>query len=317
MKSNKIIDGLFGLCVGDALGLPVQFLSREVVNRKPVTDMIGYGQFDLPHGSWSDDSSLTFCLAESLCKGYDIQDIADKFIKWLYDGYWTPFGRSFDIGQSTRNAIERLKSGVDPLSSGDKGEYNNGNGSLMRILPLAYYLEDFEIKKRFEIVHQVSAITHAHSRSQVACGIYIQMCINLLKGRNPRDSYAEMKSKISAYYKTEPYKSELKYFSRILTEDISSFNDDAIRSSGYVIDTLEASLWCLLNNDSYEDTVLKAVNLGEDTDTTGAVVGGLAGIYYGSDNIPKKWIDMIVKKDEIADLADRLNDKIYGTRSIR
>ncbi len=310
MKSNKVLDGLFGLCIGDALGLPVQFLSREVVKRNPVTNMIGYGQFNLPPGSWSDDSSLTFCLSESLCNGYDIKDIADKFIKWLYEGYWTPFGQSFDKGQSTINAIERLKSEVDPLSSGDNGEYNNGNGSLMRILPLAYYLEDFEINKRFEIVHQISSITHAHPRSQVACGIYIQMCINLLKGSNPRISYVEMKRKIFEYYRMEPFKSELKYFSRILTEDISRYKEQAIRSSGYVIDTLEASLWCLINNDSYTDTVLKAVNLGEDTDTTGSVVGGLAGIVYGLDNIPKKWIDQIIKKDEIIDLANRLNSKI-------
>ncbi len=310
MKSNKILDGLFGLCIGDALGLPVQFLSREVVKRDPITDMIGYGQFNLPPGSWSDDSSLTFCLAESLCNGYNLQGIADRFTKWLYDGYWTPFGQSFDIGQSTRDSIIRLKSGFSPLDSGDKGEYNNGNGSLMRILPLAFYLQNTSFESRFEIVHQVSAITHAHPRSQIACGIYIQMCINLLKGDNPRISYVEMKRKISEYYKMEPYRSELKCFSRILTEDISRFNEHTIRSSGYVIDTLEASLWCLLNNDSYEDTVLKAVNLGKDTDTTGAVVGGLAGIYYGFDNIPKKWIDMIVKKDKIVDLSNRLNAEI-------
>ena len=165
MSQNKVLDGLFGLCVGDALGLPVQFLSREEVKRNPITDVIGYGQFNLPPGSWSDDSSLTFCLAESLCNGYNLQYITDRFTKWLYDGYWTPFGQSFDIGQSTRDSIIRIKSGFSPLDSGDKGEYNNGNGSLMRILPLAYYLEDFDIDKRFEIVHQVSAITHAHPRS--------------------------------------------------------------------------------------------------------------------------------------------------------
>ncbi len=136
------------------------------------------------------------------------------------------------------------------------------------------------------------------------------MSINLLKGHSPRNSYIEMKRKIFEYYKMEPYKSELKHFSRILTEDIARFIEHAIRSDGYVIDTLEASLWCLLNNDSYKDTVLKAVNLGEDTDTTGAVVGGLSGIYYGFDNIPKKWIDMIIKKDEIVNLANRLNTNI-------
>ena len=113
MKSNKVIDGLFGLCVGDALGLPVQFLSREEVKRNPVTEIIGNGTFNLPPGTWSDDSSLTFCLAESLCNGYNLKDIADKLIKWLYEGYWTPFGESFDIGQSTMNSIEKLMSTLE------------------------------------------------------------------------------------------------------------------------------------------------------------------------------------------------------------
>lgn len=142
MKRNKVLDGLFGGCVGDALGLPVQFEPRGKRKINPVTDMFGYGAFHMPPGTWSDDSSLTFCLTDSLCSGYNLNDIADKFCRWLYEGYLTPFERSFDVGNSTRWSINRLKNGVTPLKSGEKDEQSNGNGSLMRILPLAYFLEN-------------------------------------------------------------------------------------------------------------------------------------------------------------------------------
>ena len=312
MKGNKVLGGLFGLCVGDALGVPFESCSRGELNRHPVTAMVGYGVHNQPAGTWSDDSSLTFCLADSLCQGFDLHDIAAKFCKWLYEGYWTPYGKTFGVGNTTRQAIFRLTKGVDPEEAGGKGEYSNGNGSLMRILPLAYYLENTEPPKKIEIIHQVSSITHAHPRSQIACGIYIQLAINLLKGDKPELAYQTMKATISDFYRKEPYCVEVNNFARILHADISKLADDEIKSSGYVIDTLEASLWCLLNNNSYAETVLNAVNLGGDTDTTGAVTGGLAGIYYGYENIPKDWVEQIARKKDIMELANRLNKKIYG-----
>lgn len=312
MKRNKVLGGLFGLCIGDALGVPFESCSRNRLNRNPVTAMVGYGVHNQPAGTWSDDSSLTFCLADSLCQGFNLHDIAGKFCKWLYEGYWTPYGKTFGVGNTTRQAIFRLTKGVNPEEAGGKGEYSNGNGSLMRILPLAYYLENAEAGKKFEIIHQVSSITHAHPRSQIACGIYIQLAINLLKGDEPELAYQSMKATISDFYKKEPYCVEVNNFARILQADISKLADDEIKSSGYVIDTLEASLWCLLNNNSYAETVLSAVNLGGDTDTTGAVTGGIAGIYYGYENIPKDWVEQISRKEDILELANKLNKQIYG-----
>jgi len=312
MKRNKVLGSLFGLCIGDAIGVPFESCSRNRLNRNPVTAMVGYGVHNQPAGTWSDDSSLTFCLADSLCQGFDLDDIAGKFCKWLYEGYWTPYGKTFGVGNTTRQAISRLTKGVNPEEAGGKSEYSNGNGSLMRILPLAYYLENAEAGKKFEIIHQVSSITHDHPRSQMACGIYIQLAINLLKGDEPELAYQSMKATIVDFYRKGPYCGEVNNFARILQADISKLIEDEIKSSGYVVDTLEASLWCLLNNNSYAETVLNAVNLGGDTDTTGAVTGGLAGIYYGYKNIAKDWVGQIARKKDIIELANRLNKKIYG-----
>jgi len=307
MNTNKVKDGLFGLCIGDALGVPVEFYSRKQLEKNPITDMIGYKNHNQPPGTWSDDSSLAFCLAESLCNGFNIQDIANKFCKWYYEGYWTPYGRAFDIGFTTMNAIQRLKAGIEPSKAGLKKEQSNGNGSLMRTLPLAFYVENMG-KEKFEIIHQVSALTHAHPKSLISCGIYVDMAINLLKGHNINEAYKQTIKTINEYYKKSPYANELNHFKRILEEDISKFPKEKIFSDGYVIHTLEASLWCCMNNNSYKETVLAAVNLGEDTDTTGAVAGGLAGIFYGFENIPKNWVEQIARKDNIIDLAERLNN---------
>ncbi len=313
---NKIKDALFGLCVGDALGVPVEFYSREELEKDPIIDMIGYKVWNQPPGTWSDDSSMAFCLAESLYRaGFDPQDIASRFSRWYGDGYWTPYGECFDTGSTTRAAIKKLKEHVEPTQAGGTREQNNGNGSLMRILPIAFYIKDMEIEERFDIIHQVSSITHAHPRSLISCGIYIEMAINLLRGLSRRKAYKKTVKTINEYYKKDPYKKELVHFKRILEEDISCIKRENIASSGYVVYTLEASLWCCLIHGSYRETVLEAVNLGGDTDTTGAVAGGLAGIIYGYENIPKKWIEKIPRKDDINDLAEKLKKNLEDRKT--
>ncbi|MBN2323598.1 MAG: ADP-ribosylglycohydrolase family protein [Spirochaetes bacterium] len=307
---SKVRGALFGVCVGDALGLPVQFLSREEVRKSPVTGMRGYGTFGLPPGTWSDDSSLTLCLAESLCEGYDLDDIAGRFLRWYKDGYWTPSGQAFDIGNSTARAMRRLQNGATPRDSGDTDVFSNGNGSLMRSIPIAFYTASLRERKRFEIAHEVSAITHAHPRAMAACGIYNQVAVNMLDGADPEQAVEEAKKTMKRVYRRGPFAWELVHFSRILEGDISRFGEDDIGSDGYAVHTLEAALWCLLNEDSYESTALRAVNLGWDTDTTGAVAGGLAGLYHGFESIPAKWIDALARKDDILDLTDRFGEDV-------
>ncbi len=304
-RTEQVRGALFGVAVADALGLPVQFLSREQVRAKALTGMTGYGAFSKPPGVWSDDSSLTFCLAESLCHGYDLNDLAQRFVRWLYEGYWSADTHAFDVGNATMRAIGRLRDGVPPSEAGCDEEYANGNGSLMRIIPLAFHLVDAEPQTVFERAHEVSALTHAHPVSLAGCGIYTLCAVHLLHGETPAEAYKNAARVSAEYYAQSNYADAAKRYERVLESDIARLPEDQIQSSGYVVHTLEAALWCLLRHDNYSDTVLEAVNLGDDTDTVGAVAGGLTGIYYGYSAIPTEWIHALAKKDDIDDLASR------------
>lgn len=313
--SNKsvILSGLMGVCVGDALGVPVEFTTRKQREQSPITTMTGYGTYNQPPGTWSDDSSLTFCLAESLCKGFNLDDIGRKFCQWYDDNLWTPYDEVFDIGITTSGAIFNLQNGVSPVDSGGKDDHSNGNGSLMRILPIVYYYKSLSFPELINRVHQVSSITHGHPIAQMCCGIYISIAVCLLEGMNLEESYlqgiknvAEIYQRFASNATRSPFNSQLNHLERVLSGNIHKLSVNEIESGGYVIHSLEAALWCLLNSKSYAETVLKAVNLGGDTDTTGAIAGGLAGIYYGFDQIPLEWINQIARKDDIIDLAQRL-----------
>ncbi|MGM3306866.1 ADP-ribosylglycohydrolase family protein [Anabaena sp. WFMT] len=316
MIPAKILSGLMGVCVGDALGVPVEFTSRAERKISPVTTMLGYGTWNQPAGTWSDDSSLTLCLAECLCEGFSLLAIANSFWRWYKEGYWAAHGQVFDIGSTTRQAIMNWHQGASPLKAGGTSEKNNGNGSLMRILPMAYFYQSLNFRELIERVHQVSCITHAHIRSQMACGIYISIAIELLAGLEPKAAYLQGLSKIQPLYSGSEYILEKPHFDRVFSGEIAKIPIEEINSGGYVVDTLEAALWCLLNTSAYAEAVLKAVNLGGDTDTTAAVTGGLAGIYHGVENIPHEWIDQIARKQDIIDLANRLAKAVDSEREI-
>lgn len=309
---NKIESGLFGLAIGDALGVPVEFKSRISLRENPVTDMMGYMSWNQPPGTFSDDSSLAFCTAESLCKGFDIEDMAITFVKWMQEGYWGAHHKVFDIGGTTKYSLARIVRGDSAKDSGNFFEEDNGNGSLMRILPLVFHLQsERDIEVVYKKVKAVSSITHAHFRSVFACFIYVIFCLEILKEKNKKEAYIETQNIVAEFLKDKEYNpKEIHLFDRILKNDISEYPESEIPSSGYVLHSLEASFWCFLNSDSYEETVLKAVNLGGDTDTTAAIAGGLAGIYYGIENIPEKWIENLVRTNDIKDLAERLSKNI-------
>ena len=303
-------DILLGTAIGDALGLPIQFLDREVIAKNPVTTMVGYGQFDVPAGTWSDDSSLSLCLAESLCNGYDLNDISNNFIKWMFEGYWTPFNKAFDIGNTTYFAIVNLRNGISPHLAGMDRERDNGNGSLMRILPLVPYILNMKEEDRFRIIGEVSSLTHRHPRSILACIALCEFAIQYINLQSVEEAYQAMQQTILQLLKKEMFIEEDIPFKRLVSlsyEEFKAIELKDIRSTGYVIDTLEASLWCIFNTTSYKDAVLKAVNLGDDTDTVGAITGGLAGIIYGYDTIPSEWLEVLAKKDDIIELANKLD----------
>ena len=172
----------------------------------------------------------------------------------------------------------------------------------MRILPVGIFFSRKPVEELLPAVHRASSLTHRHPRTLMACGFYCLMVRALLEGFTPDEAYLYAIEQATIYYAKLPYAEELPHFERLFSTLISSVPETAIKSGGYVIHTLEASVWCLLNSNSFQDAVLRAVNLGEDTDTTGCVTGGLAGIHHGFKGIPKEWHDAIVRKGDIESL---------------
>ena len=302
---NKIKAVVLGHAVADALGVPVEFCDRSEVDEVPVTDMMGYGTYPYPEGSWSDDTSMSLCALDSLSKSsIDYKDIMNNFIKWLSNNDYTPTGEAFDIGRTCLKSIIIYSQTKDIETCGRAAEHSNGNGSLMRMHPMSLYLymrKDMTMDEKIDVIHKTSALTHAHERSKIGCGIYSFVLWELLN--NPdKESVLEGLQKAKEYYREYP---EFDKYSRIFDKTFILTKRDDISSSGYVVSTLEAALWCLLTTNNYKECVLKAVNLGDDTDTVGAVAGGLAGALYGLASIPEKWLDVLKKKDYIEDMCER------------
>ena len=262
-------DAVYGAAVGDALGGPYEFKNRDTFE---CTDMVGGGSHGQPAGTFSDDTSMMLALCDSMrVRGrVDVRDMRKRFKDWIDNGAYAVDGIVFDYGNATATALREGR--------GCTGERSNGNGSLMRIAPLAYTNADDDE------VREASAITHAHRISTESCVCFVKLVRNLISGNAFEDSLR---------------------FSIPESEDFSFLSDvvdlprDRIRSGGYVIDTLAAAIWCFANTDTYADCVLTAVNLGRDTDTTACVAGALAGAVYGYDAIPVEWIDTLRGKDII------------------
>lgn len=261
--NDKLKAAVYGLAIGDALGVPVEFKKRGTFH---ITDMIGFGTHNQPAGTWSDDTSMTLVTCDSIraCGQIDCHDMLARFRKWLFDAEYTVDHIVFDAGNTTVNAL-RYGKGMDDF-------YSNGNGSLMRIIPLAF------VDLNAETVSAVSAITHANSVSMDICCEYVVIAKQLLKGGSLDDAIKNCSGRIP---------------------EIRNLDESAIKSSGFVVDTFEAAVWAVATTDNYKDAVLKAVNLGNDTDTVAAIAGGLAGIMYGMEGIPDEWIDKLRGKDII------------------
>ena len=309
---NKIIDGIIGFAIGDSIGVPVEFKSREELKVNPVTDMIGNGTYNMPVGSWSDDTSMTLATLDSIIENKDINtnDITDKFLKWYRKNEYTPTGKTFDIGDTTLKALTKYELKLDEAKNcGGTDKYDNGNGSLMRMLPISYYIyyknieNDFEI---YNIVKDVSSITHAHEISILGCYIYVKYVLELLNGNSKEKAYSNIKNLNYTFFKKE----SIETYDRILKQDISKLEEQEISSQGYIVSTLEAVLWLFLNSTNYNETILKAVNLGNDTDTVGAITGSLLGLYYGIDNIKEEWKNKILKYNYITDLCNKF-EKVF------
>ena len=302
---EKFRSAILGFAVGDALGVPVEFLSRNRLQKNPVEEMLGFGSHHVPEGTWSDDTSLTIAAMDSIVetKKIDFDDIMGKFVQWVDDAKYTATDELFDIGISTRKSILNFQRGVEATKCGSKSFNENGNGSLMRILPFSFYLKanNFDQDERVKLINLASSLTHAHEISCLGCMIYTDYVGMLMDGIDKKEAYVQLKNiDYGKYYS----KDSIKVYDRILKDNLDSFDIDDIQSTGYVVSSLEASLWCTLNSESYEEAVVKAVNLGDDTDTIGAITGSLNGIIYGKKQIPEKWLNKLRKKEYLEELSD-------------
>jgi len=298
------LNGMIGFAVGDALGAPAEFGERWMRDMDPVKKMRSGGVFDVPEGGWTDDTSMTIATMESLKNGFDPEDMMKRFLSWYRTGEYSWCGKPIGIGKQVLKALEHYEQFGDIGTCGGRTEMDNGNGSLMRMLPVCLY--GYEMQKRgkygtddvVRMIHQASELTHAHMRSKIACGLYYFLVEAILDNRgNLYECIRYGLKQGMEYYGSEL---ELRFYERL--KDLEWFcrlDRDEIRSSGYVVDTLEAVIWCLVTTNTFKESLLKAVNLGLDTDTIAALTGGLAGLHYGYEEIPGEWIEVLKMRDEL------------------
>lgn len=303
-KTNRIKGGLYGLLIGDAVGVPYEFHQPEDLPPRALLEMTPPHDFDRAHrrikpGTWSDDGALALCLLESLLAkdGLDLSDLAQRFVRWDNEGHLAVDQIVFDIGIQTQSALRNVALGVAPALCGLAGNEHNGNGSLMRVLPLALWHTGTNAEL-VQLAHAQSTVTHRHVRSQVCCALYVLVARALLAGDAMDEAWAGAEAMLLSLYKeARPFAAELAY---VLEQKAQTPG-----GSGYVVDSLwSARLAC--GGSSYEDVVKTAIALGHDTDTTACIAGGLAGLHFGFESIPLKWTDGLRGRDIVKPLEQQL-----------
>jgi ADP-ribosyl-[dinitrogen reductase] hydrolase len=312
---SRTLGAFYGHAIGDAVGVPVEFMTRNQLDRDPVRDFREFGTHNQPAGSWSDDTSLMLCTAEALCEGPEIERIAEKFVQWLRHAKWTAHGKVFDVGNTTREAIVRLESGERPDLAGGMDESSNGNGSLMRMLPLGFVLRDTAPEIRRIESFAMSALTHAHPRSKFACWFLVEIIAAVCQSKSIEASIDSAHTRISSWVDQHHGSESEWHHYTMCASQIRLRDRDTIQASGYVVHSMEAALWCLLHSDGYREAVLAAVNLGDDADTTGAIVGGLAGALYGIEGVPEDWTRQIARGNDIRNLAEHFFKKLLDSET--
>ncbi len=285
---------LLGLAVGDAVGTTVEF--RERGSFSPLTDMVGGGPFNLKAGQWTDDTSMALCLATSLVerRGFDAEDQMRRYEQWHRNGYLSSTGRCFDIGTTVRGALERFAATGDPYS-GSTDPHAAGNGALMRLAPVPMYFARVVAEAEQHAVLSTRT-THVAEACVEASRLFARLLLRALQGA---DKDAVLLADQAFGYATPA-------LGAIARGEYRGKPREAIRGSGYVVQSLEAALWCFDTTTSYRDAVLTAANLGDDADTTAAICGQVAGAHYGLAGIPPEWLDRLALRNEIVALADSL-----------
>ena len=293
-RRDRFQGALLGLAAGDALGTTLEF--TQPGSFSPLTDMVGGGPFKLPPGAWTDDTAMALCLAESLvhCQGFDAADQMRRYHKWWQHGHLSSTGYCFDIGNTTRSALGRFLETDNPFS-GSAEPHTAGNGSLMRLAPVVLaYARDPKVSK---YAAQSSRTTHAAETAVDACRYFAALLIGALDGLKKVHFLA------ADFWHGSPLHAEI---GEVAAGSFKHKEPPEIRGSGYVVRSLEAALWAFYRSDNFAAGALKAVNLGDDADTTGAIYGQLAGAYYGAQNIPESWREKLALKETIIAFADRL-----------
>ena len=289
---DKAVGSLVGLAVGDAIGTTVEFASRD--SYKPLTDIVGGGPFELEPGQWTDDTSMALCLADSLINkpDFDPVDLMNRFCNWYQYGYNSMNGRCFDIGMTTRKALTDYLACGKPYM-GDPELDASGNGSLMRLAPVAIRFHNAPDQAAY-IAQLQSKTTHASPLCLEACDVFSRMLCAAFDGAAKPDILAMVEG--------------LKHndFARFRAPDWLEKERRKISSSGYVVATLEAALWCFARSETFEEAVLMAANLGDDADTVAAVTGQIAGAYWGYQAIPAPWLTMLAWESDIRARAETL-----------
>lgn len=285
---------LLGLAAGDAVGTTVEFQARG--SFLPVKDMVGGGPFNLEPGQWTDDTSMALCLATSLLDTgkFDAVDQMERYCNWYEKGYLSSTGECFDIGNTVSQALSQYKLTGNPFS-GSTNPRSAGNGCLMRLAPVPmFYFPD-----RDRVLHfsgESSRTTHGAAECIDASRLLGDILFRALSGA----------SKAESLLASEPDLVESVSIQAIAKGDYRQKKLSDIRGTGYVVDSLEAALWCFWTTNTYEQAILAATNLGDDADTTAAICGQIAGAFYGESAIPSHWLRQLTMRDEITELADRL-----------
>ena len=309
MALDLYIGSLIGLAVGDAVGTTLEFC--EPGSFTPVVDMEGGGPWQLQAGQWTDDTSMALCMAQSLIAvgGFNPKDQMDRYVKWYKEGYFSSTGRCFDIGGATQDALGKYMD-TGRSFSGSREEWTAGNGSIMRLAPVALYFAG-DAAAATEYCGKSSMTTHGVQACVDACRLLGALIVGAVQKIDKEELLSPFFHPIRDYWEKKPLSPHI---AAITAGSYKEKQPPTIKGSGYVVDSLEAALWAFYKSSSFKEGLLLAVNLGDDADTTGAVYGQLAGAFYGFENIPAEWKEKISKHDVIRNLAQKLYDQPYSVR---
>jgi ADP-ribosyl-[dinitrogen reductase] hydrolase len=299
--SHRFVGALIGLAVGDALGTTLEF--REPGTFQPISDMVGGGPFNLAPGQWTDDTSMAMCLADSLlrCGGFDAVDQMRNYVRWMDEGFWSSTGDCFDVGGVVRRAISTFRRTGQGFC-GPTEENTAGNGSLMRLAPVAMYYED-DGARAVRMAADSSRVTHGTAMAVDACRYFAGLLVGALRGESKATLLGAHYTPVPDLWAAEPLHPAI---DAVAAGSFHTRQPPAIKGTGFVVQSLEAALWAFATTKSFAEGALAAVNLGDDADTTGAIFGQIAGAYYGVDGIPSHWVSRITRGDEIRQIAGAL-----------